>query len=326
MNPLDKYVENRIDEGAQLDHPVEWWYVNAILSSPGTPADGWGFINIYDIFPRGRRENFQAILVRPAGEPLDLSAHGITPGSIKTSEAGVNVSWGKSWYRGNYPQWEMYFERELDGLIYRLHLELKADVAPLFLNIPIDPSFLRHFVVLRHRAEGTITIGQDIFSVTAVGYLEHVYGVFNPLSSRGWYWYCVPATERDNLAINMGIMLDQDINPSFRAFYFTPDGSRYYGFDNFTFEVLEEDTFQEVAYPKKFRLTEKNSNGELAAIITRSPYAKKRLNVASRMANLLFVTGYAGLEGSLIWGGKQYDLCGKSIGSAAVFAQPKLQP
>jgi hypothetical protein len=247
---------NRVAEGAQLDHPIDWWYYNAILSSPGNPVDGWAFITIYTIFPRQVNESVTALLVPPSAEPINLSRTGIPPGGIKVSEKGCDVAWENSWCRGAYPNWNVHFEGKVEKQSYQVDLDSTADVSSLFLRYDFEPSFFNHFVVLRHLAKGTVTLGNETYPVTGYGYYEHVYGVFDFMASRGWYWHCVPATDKDRLAINMGLLLDSNYDFPVKLLAFTADGKNFHHFDKIEFSVLEEKEYLGQKYPFKFRMDE----------------------------------------------------------------------
>ena len=308
---------NRVDEGAQPDYPIDWWYYNDILSSPGNPVDGWAFIVIYTIFPRNVSESVTALLVRPDANPINLSQTGLSPGDIKTSVEGCDVSCGKNWYRGAYPNWKTHFEGKDDKQSYQIDLEATADVSSLFLRVDFDPSFWNQFVVYHHLSKGTLTVGNKTYPVTGYGYNEHVYGVFDFKASRGWHWFCVPETEKDQLVANMRFKINSKYEFPDRNFTFTVDGKNFGYFEDVKFKMLEEKEYKGQKYPSKFHMEEKRNEGELSAIITREPYALMRFE-DSPVATALFVTGYARLEGKVSWEGKEYDLAGRSIGSTAI--------
>lgn len=313
---------HRIDEGSHMDEVIEWWYFNAIFDQ-NCDLPGWSLIQPFTL-ARGLMENIHFVLI-PPGKPVhDLSWYELPAGSIETSEKDVNVRFGKNFIRGKYPRWSTHMEKEWEGKKYALDLEYHSQVDSQFRIYQSGNSRLNHFAVFRYGVEGVVTLAGKKHKVTGVGYHEHMFGLIDPASSRGWIWYCVPRTQKEGLAINLALGVAPDDSIFHKFFYFTEDGKNYNEFVNYSFEIEEERELEGNRYPHRFRLREEKKEGKLDVRIIRAENPFARVH-QSPFAKIAFVSGSARMEGRMTWKGKSYDLAGPSLGSAflIVYEQPK---
>ncbi len=309
--------KGRVEEGAHRDEPVEWWYVNSILSAPDTPFDGWVFVTIFTSF-RNAAETVHGLLVPPEGEPVDLSGYRLSPGSITNSTEGVDVRWRNNFIKGHYPAWKVHFEGTYNDQSYQIDLDCESAVDGDSNTYRFENSYLHHFACLKTGTKGTITAGGNSYDTSGIGYYEHFWGFLDFSQARGWYWYWTPSTEKDSVAINVGLGVFRDGSIPLAFVIFTPDGKQYLNFENYQYKEIAHDEHGGVAFASKFSIEEKNDDGELKAVITRKPSSYRSLN-KTPLGSAIFVTGLAELEGHIKWHGKEYDVAARAFGSAMLF-------
>ncbi len=306
----------KIDEFAHKNELIEWWYFGGLLDKNETKLSEWTLITNF-VMARGFVDNLVCILVPPneTESPIDLSGWRLKAGCIKASDKELNViCQTNNWVKGAYPEWHLYMERSKDGHTYLIDVNFKAEVDSNFRIYSIGKSRLGHFAVFRQHMTGTITIDNEKFPVSGGSYYEHMYGFIDPKSSRGWYWYCVPRTNKGDLSINIALGVSPTDEIFHKFVYFTEDGKNFGEFLNYNFEILETKSYQDITYPFKFRISEKNENGELDATITRALNPCQDLH-QTPLGTVAFITGNAKVVGTIVWKGKEYDITGRSIGS-----------
>jgi len=305
---------SKIDEFAHKNELIDWWYFGALLDKTNTGLSEWTFIANF-VMARGFVDNLVCILIPPNEEPIDLSGWGLKAGCIKAADQELKVTCQKNnWVIGAYPEWHLHMERSKDNHDYSIDMKFNAEVNSNFRIYSIEKSRLGHFAVFRQRMKGKITIDGEVFNVAGRAYYEHMYGFIDPKSSRGWYWYCMPQTKKGNLSMNIALGVSPNDEIFHRFVYFTENGRDFGEFLNYKFEILEERTFGEVKYPYKFYLSERNENGKLKAIITRTSNPSAGIH-NTPFGKITFITGNAIINGKLEWKGEKYDIAGKSIGS-----------
>ena len=240
---------------------------------------------------------------------------GFKAGCIKAASKELNVSCQtNNWLTGGFPEWHLHLERMKDGRNYLIDVIFTAEVDSNLRIYAIDKSRLQHFAVFRQRMKGTISIDGEEFPVSGVSYYEQMSGFIDPKSSKGWYWYCVPLTASGELSINVALGVNPKDEIFHRFVYFTENGEDFGEFLNYSFEVLEEGSFNDIKYPYKFRISEKSESGELEAIIMRTSNPAQDMH-QTPFGTVAFITGNAKVTGKIVWHGKEYDITGRSIGS-----------
>ena len=305
---------NRIDEFAHKKDLIDWWYFGALLDKTDTKISEWTFISNF-VIARGFVDNLVCILIPPNESPIDLSGWGLKAGSIKAKTKELNVTCqNNNWVTGGYPEWHVHMEQSKDKHAYIIDLKFKAEVDSNWRRYEKDTSYLNHFAVFRQRVSGTLIIDGESFDVSGVAYYEQMSGFIDPKVSRGWYWYCVPQTYAGDISMNIALGMTPEDEIYHQFIYFTEDGKEFVEFLNFKFEVLEEKSFKNVNYPFKFRVSEKNENGEIEAIVTRASNPTQDMH-DTPFGTVAFITGIAHVEGKIVWKGKEYNISGRSIGS-----------
>ncbi len=307
----------KIAEFADKKELINWWYEGCLFDKSNNRLSEWTFISNF-VVARGFVDNMVCILVPPdEKEPaIDLSGWGLKAGCIKTSNKELNVTCQtNNGMTGGYPEWKVHLERSKEEHNYIIDLTFKAEVDSNFRRYEIDKSHLNHFACFRQRANGTITVDGETFPVSGVAYYEMMSGFIDPKASRGWYWYCIPQTNSGELAINLALGVTPTDEIFHRFVYFTENGKDFGEFLNYDFKVLEERMFNDIKYPYRFKISEKNENGAIEAIVTRATNPAQDMH-HTPFGTVAFITGNAKVTGTIEWKGKDYDISGRSIGSS----------
>ena len=306
----------KIVEFANKKELINWWYEGCLFDKSDNKMSEWTFISNF-VVAHGFVDNMVCILVPPdeSDPSIDLSSWGLKAGCIKTSDKELNVTCQtNNWMTGGYPEWKVHLERSKDEHNYIIDLTFRAEVDSNFRRYEIEKSHLDHFACFKQRASGTVTIDGEVFPVSGNAYYEMMSGFIDPKASRGWYWYCIPRTDSGELAINIALGLTPKDEIFHRFIYFTEDGKNFGEFLKYDFEILEERDYQGIKYPFKLKISEKNENGELNAVITRATNPAQDMH-QTPFGTVAFITGNAHVVGKIVWKGKEYDIKGRSIGS-----------
>lgn len=207
---------------------------------------------------------------------------------------------------------------EYNDRFYRIDLDCESAVEGDSNTYRFDNTYLHHFACFKTRTKGTIAVGENSYDTEGIGYYEHFWGFLDLTQSRGWYWYWTPSTIKDDISLNIGLGSYRDKSIPLAFAIFTPDGKRYYTFQNYEYNEIALDDHGGVEFASKFSIEEKNDEGELKAVITRKPSSYRRLN-QSPLGAAIFVTGRAELEGYIKWQEKKYDIAAIAFGSAMLF-------
>ncbi|WP_280260190.1 hypothetical protein [Nocardia abscessus] len=304
-------------------HPVEWWYANALLKAPGTPLDGLALVGVFSLF-KGVIEEGRHLLISPhAGTFADFGTGPLKSGTIRSSSTALDVRNGANYLRGAYPEYELHLEGQAtNGAHIEVTLSYTADIAPEREGY-ID-SQLNHYVVYRSKISGTVAVGADRYPVGGFGYFEHLYGTLGwlepylgepdpPIFVNGWNWYWSPSAGPDGVAVQAGGIITEGEPLPFVSV--SADSRTFTHFTTGRFEVLEERMVEGVAYAHSFRLTDRNDAGSVDLVFTRRDAAQRAVKQAPGGNKVVFVTGFAGLTGSVRLGEQEYDVTGRALGS-----------
>ena len=72
--------------------------------------------------------------------------------------------------------------------------------------------------------------------------------------------------------------------------------------------------FNDIKYPYRFKISEKNENGAIEAIVTRTTNPAQDMHHTA-FGTIAFITGNANVTGTIKWKGSKYDIASRSIGS-----------
>ncbi|AHH18351.1 hypothetical protein NONO_c35640 [Nocardia nova SH22a] len=319
--PLDAGV---VGEAASAgEHPVEWWYANALLEAPGTPVDGLALVGVFSLF-KGVIEEGRHLLISPhAGTFADFGTGPLPTGTIRSSSTVLDVRNGASYVRGAYPNYELHLEGQAtNGAAIEVSLSYVADIVPEREGY-ID-SQLNHYVVYRSMISGTVAIGEDRYPVNGYGYFEHLFGTLGwlepylgepdpPTFVNGWNWYWSPTSGPDEVVVQAGGIITEGAPLPFVSV--SVDGRTFTHFTTGRFEVLEERMVDGVAYAHRFRLTDRNESGTVDMTFTRRDAAQRAVKQAPGGNKVVFVTGFAELVGTVTLGDCSYDVAGRALGS-----------
>ncbi|MRH93604.1 hypothetical protein GFY24_40495 [Nocardia sp. SYP-A9097] len=304
-------------------HPVEWWYVNAMLDAPGTPIDGMTLVVAFSKFAGVIEEGRHVIVSPDGGIFADFGTGPLTEGTIRGDSQRLDVRNGRNYLRGGYPDYELHVEGEAaSGAYISASLNYVADAEPEREGY-IDSQF-RHWVLYRARAEGSITIGSNTYPVRGLGYIEHLFGTLGwlepylgepnpPHFVNGWNWYWSPAAGPSELIVQAGGFITEGEPVPFVSV--SADRKTYEHFITGTFQTLETRRVDGVPHAHKFRLTDSNEAGSVDLTFTRRDAAQRAVKQAPGGNKVVFVTGYTELEGTVTLGDTTYDVTGRAFGS-----------
>ncbi|MFI6315428.1 hypothetical protein ACIBEK_35415 [Nocardia fusca] len=319
--PLDVAVVG--EPASSQEHPVEWWYTNALLEAPGTPLDGLALVGVFSLF-KGVIEEGRHLLISPhAGTFADFGTGPLATGTIRSSTTVLDVRNGPNRLHGAYPDYELHLEGQAgNGARIVASLNYTAEVAPEregYIN-----SQLNHYVVYRNAVSGTIAIGADRYPVRGHGYVEHLFGTLGwlepylgepdpPIFVNGWNWYWSPSAGPDDLVVQAGGIITEGEPLPFVSV--TADRETFTHFTTGRFDVLEERMVGGVPYVHRFRLIDSNESGAVDLTFTRRDAAQRAVKQAPGGNKVVFVTGFAELTGSVRLGTEEYEVTGRALGS-----------
>ena len=305
------------------EHPVEWWYANTLLKAPGTPLDGLALVVAFSLF-KGVIEEGRHLLISPhAGIFADFGTGPLRTGTISSSSNTLDVRNGANYLRGAYPDYELHLEGQAtNGARIEVGLSYSADIAPEREGY-VD-SQLKHYVVYRCKVSGTVMIGDDEYPVQGLGYFEHLFGTLGwlepylgepdpPIFVNGWNWYWSPDAGPDGIVVQAGGTITEGEPVPFVSV--SADSKTFTHFTTGRFEVLEKRTVEGVPYAHRFRLTDSTADGSVDLTFTRRDAAQRAVKQAPGGNKVVFVTGFAELEGSVTLGDRRYNVTGRALGS-----------
>lgn len=316
-------AESVVGEVSVPGHPVQWWYVNALLDAPGTPLEGLALVGVFSLF-EGVVEEGRHLLVSPDGGVFaDFGTGPLRPGTIQSSTHRLEVRNGANYLTGTFPSYELHLEGEAtNGSFIAATLSYSAQIAPEREGY-VDAQ-LKHFVVYRAEAAGSIALGDREYPVRGVGYVEHLYGTLGwlepflgdpdpPVFIDGWNWYWSPAAGPNGLAIQAGGTITEGQPMPFVSV--SADSDTFTHFTSWRFDVLEARTVEGVRYAHKFRITDRTDDGAVELIYTRRDAAQRAIKRAPGGNKVVFLTGFAEIEGKVTLGGVTHDVSGPAFGS-----------
>ncbi|MEV0060442.1 hypothetical protein [Nocardia sp. NPDC050718] len=304
-------------------HPIEWWYANVQIEAPGAPIHGMTLISIFSKFDGVIEEHRRVIISPEGGIFADFGSGPLTRDSIRASATSMDVTLGRNRMRGAYPSYTLDVDGEASsGARIEAHLLYTADVTEA--REGYIGNQLKHWVIYRADAKGTIRVGDETYDVTGLGYMEHLYGTLGwlepylgevkpPTFVEGWNWYWSPAAGPSGVVVQAGGFIRDGEAVPFASI--CADGREHHLFVTGTIDVLERRTYDGVSYTHKFRLTDSNPAGSVDITITRLPAAQRAIKTAPGGSKVAFITGYVSLAGTVTIDGVEHDVTSPAFGS-----------
>lgn len=318
-----------VGEAASIDrHPIEWWYTNLHIESPGAPIDGMTLISIFSKFDGVIEEHRRVIISPEGGIFADFGSGPLARDSIRASANSLDVAQGRNTLRGGFPSYTLHLEGEAtSGARIEVDLDYTADVTEA--REGYIGNQLKHWVVYRAAAKGAIRVGGSTFDVAGVGYLEHLFGTLGwlepflgevdpPTFVEGWNWYWSPAAGSSDVIVQAGGFIRDGKAVPFASI--CADDRLHHLFVTGAIDVLERRTYEGVSYTHKFRLSDHNEIGSIDLTVTRNPAAQRAIKQAPGGSKVAFISGYARLEGTVTIAGIDYDVTGPLFGSVFTVA------
>lgn len=326
ISTLDESVVGEAAHGEP--HPVEWWYVNALLEAPGAPVDGMALIVAFSKFDGVIEEARHVLVSREGGTFADFGTGPLPAGGIQASSDRLDIRAGSSRLHGAYPDYQLHLQGEAtSGAFVSVDLTYTADIAPEREGY-VDEQ-MKHWVLYRLKVSGTVSLGGVDYPVTGLGYIEHLYGTLGwlepylgelnpPTFVNGWNWYWSPAAGPKGVAVQAGGIITR--GEPLPLVSVSADGQTFAHFNDGRFEVLQKRTFEGVDYVHQFRLTDSNEHGGVDLTFTRAEAAQRVVKTAPGGNKVIFVSGFARLDGNAWVDGVEYDVSGPAFGSAFTVA------
>lgn len=306
-------------EGRRTDPSWQWWCVYAHLDR----GDGHTW-SVY-FWPSVSEHSDSLIAsVHRDGELVDLSSFPLAPGTIGTADRGVDVEVDACWFRGSYPTYRLHLESVALSLDLCLRAQGRAYEA-LAKTRGISWLYLPHVTV-----EGEVTVGGGRPSaVVGKAYVERRRGRFwSPGVSQG-IWETFPAGSATAAALPMFYELRRnDGSPAFAVVAVAVEGA-VVELDHVEVEVFESATAHGIDHPMTFRVSAEGPEGELDALVVRSP---GRLELCDFLAEpragarSFGVYGPGEIDGYLRHAGGRVRVAGPTFGSSLRFWQDALGP
>jgi hypothetical protein len=321
MSLPSRHDQQTVETASPDGEPIQWWYLNALISAPGTPVDGWGLISTFLRFGSAIEEGRFILIPSEEGRtPLDFGTRRLPPGTLTDSTDSVDVRIRDNFIRGGYPHYELNVAGTTrDDVSCSAHLSYEAALDPEHLT-HIDEQ-VKHVACYRLNGEGTVTIGDDVYPVTAVGFYERVYGSFGwePGETTrhvdGWNWYWSPAAGPEGVAVEVwSFFVEGDEQPE--VYVAVTDGKDWHRFTSGTRSIVEQREIYGVPYPHKIRITDETEHGELDLVVTRRNVDARSLTGPGRPKRMYFISGFADFDGFARVDGHEYPLSGRAFGSA----------
>ena len=166
------------DEGDHYPCSREWWNVDAFLQT----EDGrqWSLTSSFEYEQETPACNlFLTLFNFETGAQYRLGSYGDPLGTLSHSKGYVDLHYSKSWMRGSYPQYDVYFERK--NITAALHFD--AVTPPRYVAdsvseaiLPIGLGYYIYGFIPRCNVSGTLIINNQTTEVIGTGYYEHVWG------------------------------------------------------------------------------------------------------------------------------------------------------
>jgi len=304
------------EQAVEPTPPTDWWYFNTKIDAPGTPLHGAMVIGVWLRF-KGFIEEGRFQIVHPTDHAL-IGQFGTGPmpvGSIHADTDRLNVELGESHLRGGYPDYEVKFGGEPWDGGRRIDVELSFHAEQEPDRVAWLDRQLNHFVVYRHEARGTVTIGDDSYDVSGNGYYEHAYGDLgwaDPTGVKhvatGWNWYWTPGGGPDNVTVQMAGITTAADPTAWALVSFTTDGKSYHHFPHVLVETLEEREYKGLKYAHRLRVTGKTEQGQVELFVDRTSAEYQALTGEPGRPAMFFRTGHCKLAGTISWDGEEWDV------------------
>lgn len=308
-------------EGQYFSPKMQWWCAHADLTDDTGRA--WSF---YFWPALGSLDEAWIATLYTDGEVVDLTALHLPVGSIKASRSGVDVTFGDQYIRGTYPDYEIFVAGTHAGQSVSLRLRMSATM-PAFQALPHLRGITWHYVP-QFRAEGEVTRGAEVSTVTGTSYLERRRGRFwAPGISRG-IWESIPAAAPGGLSAPLFYKVwREDGTIQLQTLTFTVDGNRLVDFGEVDVDIIETtrfDGFAEIEHPTRFRLRAEGEGGSADLEVVRSPH---RLMMRDYFVDPDPDAKFAGFygpgetKGTIDYEGERYVVQSRSFGSALFFSR-----
>lgn len=306
-------------EGRYYSPKMQWWCAHAhFTDAGGTP---WAF---YFWPALGSLDEAWIAALYVGDEVVDLTHKHLPVGALAAGRDGVEVSFGRQFIRGSYPDYEIYVEGVHRGEQVSLRLQLSA-VMPAFQALPHLRGITWHYLP-QLRATGTLVRAGASSEVTGTGYLERRRGRFWAPGIRQGIWESVPAAAPGGLSVPLFYKVWRDDGSiQLQTLTFTVDGKELVDFGEVEVEILETAQlpgFADIDHPMRFRLRAAGDGGTAELEVVRSPH---RLAMRDYFLDPHPDAAFAGFygpgetKGTITYQGTSHVVQSRSFGSALFF-------
>ena len=182
---------NPQDEGDHIPIDLEWWCAEGIFKSI---EDGrnWSFKVVFTCGSRRKGNNGFFVTLSDIDNNKHYSYRFYKePDKFKHEKNKVNVECDESKINGSYPEYSMIIKDKKNNVVLDLHFKSRALphwVLQDMTNgiLPMGFGYYRYGFIPKCELTGTMKINNKKFTVSGLGYLEHVWGNWsysNPFST-----------------------------------------------------------------------------------------------------------------------------------------------
>ena len=253
------------DESVHRLSRREWWYFNVFFDDPASDLANWSMIISFNkMAPNDirylQRDNFFFVLYDPYGTCYSFGSLDNSRGVFSADKPGVDLSFGKSWTQGQYPQWTIHAEAE-NGEI-TADIIFTADFLPVWIegrssNLMLGGFVAGDYSIPRCNVTGTIIWNNQEHQVRGIGYHDHVWETNIPrFITKGWEWFNFHFNNDWEMYVSK-FNLRRIKDTYLGAIVISPNNRNLVEFNKFDLEKIElvsATDFPRLKYPIQYRL------------------------------------------------------------------------
>jgi len=302
------------DEGAHYPNQLlvnrEWWYYTVVFNEDSDLA-GWAatisfnHMALGDLFGTLKPDVLVVTLHNPEGEEYGgminkrRGAGLLFAPTLQATSPGVDVTYEKSWAKGNAPNWHVHAE---DGNIDNaneiiMDLDYFAPSSPLWLhsNREFDKGSgkIADYIFMGCTVNGTVTLNGYEYQVKGVGHHEHSWssGILK-LAIKGWDWCHMTLDNGWNIYYSNYYLTRQitptktiNLNPLASMIITTDQGDTITRLEDIDVEITKSDKlkFLLLKMPTEFNITAKPKT--LTQFLLKTYDVKLNMDIVADNAN-----------------------------------------
>jgi len=252
------------DESVHRFSRREWWYFNVFFDKESDLANWSMIVSFNKMAPNDirylDRDNFFFVLYDPDGTCYSYGSLDNPRGVFQAQKPGVDLTFGNSWAKGQYPEWTLHAEDPNGELI--ADLVFKADFMPVWVegrssNLLIGGYVAGDYYIPRCNVTGSLTWKNQEYTIKGLGYHDHVWETNIPrFITNGWEWFNFHFDNGWEMYVSkFNLRRIRDIYAG--AIVISPNNRNLVEFNKFDLEKIElisATDFPRIQYPIQYRL------------------------------------------------------------------------